>query len=264
MILDTHVHFYDPVLGDFAWPPRDSPFYRPFTPAMLAEEAGGELVSCVAVGCSNEFELNCRLLSFVRDAGNVGAYIAQVDLSDPQCASYVSRYAMEPKYRGFRTVSESALPYADRLPSLTPQGCLVELQGNFKYTVRWADYLAAHPEITFIVEHFGGYLFDGKPVPREYRDFCRILAALPNTAIKLSGAFTLCRVFPKPLDPELFRGAFEAAYDAFGPDRCMFGSDWPVCGVSYEHTAEITRALSGSGADKVLYETAKRIYRISC
>ncbi len=262
MILDTHVHFYDPVLGDFSWPPRDSTFYRPFTPKMLAAEAGSALASCVAVGCANEYELNCRLLGFVRDEPLVGAYIAQVDLSDPQCASYVSRYAMEPKYRGFRTGSESGLPYADRIPSMQKPGFLVELLGNWKHTVKWSDYIAAHPEIPFVVEHFGGYLFDGKPVPQEYRDFCRIIASLPNTAIKLSGCFTLCRVFPKPLDPGLFREAFAAAYDAFGPDRCMFGSDWPVCGVPYAHTADVTRILAGDGADKVLYETAKRIYRI--
>ena len=56
--------------------------------------------------------------------------------------------------------------------------------GNWKYTVQWKDVIAAHPETTFVIQHFGGYLFDGQPVPQEYLDFCRDMAALPNTFVK--------------------------------------------------------------------------------
>ena len=262
MIIDTHVHFYDPSMGVFSWPPKDSAYFRSFMPALLSGEAGADLSSCVAVGCSSEMELNLRLLEATRAEKLVGAYIAQIELSDPQCVSYVRRYAMEPKYRGFRVAARPSLPYADRVFSLAAPGSIVELQGNWRDTVKWADLVRSHPDVTFIVEHFGGYLFDGTSVPPEYRDFCRTFAALPNTAVKLSGFFTLCRVFPKPVEPALYREAFEAMYEAFGPDRCMYGSDWPVAGMPYADCVSVFRALTGDTADKTMFETAKRYYRI--
>ena len=262
MIIDTHVHFYDPRMGSFAWPPKDSPYYRRFLPDDLFAEAGTALSACVAVGCSNEFELNRRLLDALRDDARVGAYIAQLDPADPQCAAYAARYAMEPKYRGFRVASRTALPYADRVSSLIAPGGIVELQGNWRDTAAWADFIASHPGTTFIVEHFGGFLFDGTPVPAEYRDFCRRFAAFPNTAVKLSGFFTLCRIFPKPTEAGVYREAFGAMYDAFGPDRCMFGSDWPVAGMPYADCVSVFRSLTGATCDKTMSEAAGRLYRI--
>ena len=260
MIIDTHVHIYDPSLGDFAWPPKDSEYYYSFTVDMLEKEAGPSLTSCVVIGCSDEFELNSRLLEYTKNDAVVGAYIAQVDLSDPDCISYVKHYASYSKYRGFRISSQSALPYADRLPSLIVPGTIVELLGNWKYTAQWADFIAAHPETTFIVQHFGGYLFDGQPVPKAYFEFCRSMAALPNTFVKLSGFFTLCRVSPKVMDPAFYEEAYLAMYNAFGPSRCMYGSDWPVACAPYENCVSLTRALTAASADQVLFETAKRIY----
>ncbi len=262
MIIDTHVHFYDPSLGVFSWPPVDSEYYRSFMPDALFGEAGTEGVSCVAVGCSDEFELNLKLLDALKDDGRVAAYIAQIDPSDPQCTAYVGRYAEKPKYRGFRVNARNALPHGDRVSSMLTPGAVVELLGNWRYVIPWAEFIAAHPDTTFIVEHFGGYLFEGEPVPEEYRDFCRQFAAFPNTAVKLSGFYTLCCVSPKPADAGLFRDAFSAMLDAFGPDRCMFGSDWPVAGVPYSQCVSTFRELAGEASEATMFETARRFYRI--
>jgi len=262
MIIDTHVHIYDLSLGDYAWPPKDSEYYYTFTVKMLTDEAGPALSGCVVIGCSDEYELNSRLLDYIKDEPAACAYIAQINLSDPACASYAKKYAEYPKYRGFRVSSQSALPYADRLDDLLTPGAIVELLGNWKYTVQWKDVIASHPETTFVIQHFGGYLFDGLPVPQEYFDFCRDMAALPNTFVKLSGFFTLCRATPKVMDPAFYSEAYLAMYNAFGPERCMYGSDWPVACAPYENCVSLTRELTGDGADHVLFETAKRVYRI--
>lgn len=261
MIIDTHVHIYDPSLGDYAWPPKDSEYYGSFTVSKLTEEAGEALTSCVVIGCSEEFELNSRLLDYIKDDDVVGAYIAQIDLSDPDCADHVRSYAAHPKYRGFRFSSQAALPYAARLNELVAPDTIIELLGNWKYTAQWADFIAAHPETTFVVEHFGGYLFDGQPVPEEYFDFCRRMAALPNTFVKLSGFFTLCRVSPKVMDPSFYQEAYMAMLNAFGPSRCMYGSDWPVACAPYGNCVSLTRALTKDAAGAVLFDTAKRVYR---
>ena len=138
----------------------------------------------------------------------------------------------------------------------------MELKNRLVHSAAWEGIVASHPGTTFIVEHFGGFLFDGTPVPSEYRDFCRRFAAFPNMAVKLSGFFTLCRIFPKPTEADVYREAFEAMYDAFGPDRCMFGSDWPVAGMPYADCVSVFRSLTGDTCEKTMSETAARLYRI--
>ena len=79
---------------------------------------------------------------------------------------------------------------------------------------------------------------------------------------KATGFFTLCRATPKVMDPAFYSEAYLAMYNAFGPERCMYSSDWPVACAPYENCVSLTRELTGDGADHVLFETAKRVYRI--
>ena len=88
------------------------------------------------------------------------------------------------------------------------------------------------------------------------------MAALPNTAVKLSGFFTLCRLDPKSLDPETYRGAFDAMLSAFGAERCAYGADWPVTGTAYPPAIDVARALLGDKAEQVMCKTAKALYHI--
>ena len=61
MRIDSHIHLFDPVYGEFAWPPRNSDFFRLFSAENYAKELGGEETGAVVVGCSNEYELNEKL-----------------------------------------------------------------------------------------------------------------------------------------------------------------------------------------------------------
>ena len=60
----------------------------------------------------------------------------------------------------------------------------------------------------------------------------------------------------------------ESAADAFGPDRCMFGSDWPVCelAASYSEVVaalrELVETLTGTEKAKIFGETATSFYRL--
>lgn len=208
MLIDTHVHLYDPAFGDYAWPPADSEFHRLLTTGMLQTDADGAVDSCVVVGCSNEYTLNAKLLETTAKDPLVGAYIAQLDPGDPECVSYTHRYSMDAKYRGFRVASQTALAHAYRVLAAHQPDTVIELLGSWRYTARWKDIVSENPGVSFVIEHFGGYPFDGAPVPEDYRAFCHDFASLPNVSIKLSGLYTLCRIFPKPTEPGPFREPF--------------------------------------------------------
>ena len=204
------------------------------------------------------------MLDAVQDDPTIAAFIGQFD-ADVNLPGIAREFAAHSKYRGFR-VSASAVCDPNVLDGAPG---IVELLGNYHDTWKLIPYMASHPERQFIVEHIGGYLFDGSLPAEDYGDFFQSLAALPNTAVKLSGLYTLCRLTPKPAPLEaaaLFRGIAETVLQTLGEDRCMFGSDWPVMGVPYPWTVEVTQrlcgALSPSAWDKVSDSNARRIYNL--
>lgn len=122
------------------------------------------------------------------------------------------------------------------------------------------------PETTFILDHLG------KPAIKEHeldpwQSNLRQLAALPNVACKVSGLVTEAdHATWQPADLEPF---LAVVFDAFGEDRVLFGSDWPVVSLasSYQRWYATLAALSAhlplSARRKLWAENAQRLYRLS-
>ncbi|MDQ0792468.1 amidohydrolase [Streptomyces sp. B1I3] len=119
------------------------------------------------------------------------------------------------------------------------------------------------PGLTFVLDHAG------KPPVAQRRthpwaDGLRALAALPNTACKLSGLVT--EADPRSWTVEDLRPYTDTMIDAFGPGRLMFGSDWPVCllAAPYADVVGAARTLTGrlgdDGVRSVFAGTARRVY----
>jgi L-fuconolactonase len=108
-------------------------------------------------------------------------------------------------------------------------------------TARW------HPEVSFVLDHAG----KAPALDRDARARgVSALAELPNLTCKLSGLFT-------EADPG---GTVERALDWFRPERCMFGSDWPVCLLASEYGDTI--AIVGDDPE-VLAGTAIRTHGLA-
>ena len=126
-----------------------------------------------------------------------------------------------------------------------------------------ARFAAAFPSQRMVLDHLG------KPDVRagridEWRRHLSRFAALPHVWCKLSGLVTeadWCAWSPGGLRPYL-----DAALDAFGPSRVMFGSDWPVCTVaaSYDRVLALVRdAIAEYSADEqahMMGKTAEEVY----
>jgi L-fuconolactonase len=135
----------------------------------------------------------------------------------------------------------------------------------FDLLVRAAELPAAvetarrHPDLQFVLDHVG------KPPLRPGGDVAAwsagvaALAELPNVGCKLSGLRTEAEP-GTDLSPTL-----ERALDWFGPERCLFGSDWPVCELAGDYGAalEVVRdAVPALDRETVLAAAAIRIYRL--
>jgi len=127
-----------------------------------------------------------------------------------------------------------------------------------------ASYAAkAVPDLVFVLDHAGKPSIGSglNPWKADVTEF----AAQPNTACKLSGLVTQA---PPGAGPEAFAEVADVVLYAFGADRVMFGSDWPVCLLASDYAAVLTLAetltagLSGDEKAAVFYRTAARVYRI--
>ena len=120
------------------------------------------------------------------------------------------------------------------------------------------------PELTVVLDHLGG-----PPVsPRQDREdgpwatAIRQLAALPNVSCKLSGAHTI------PARAGDLRPYYQIVLAAVGPERLMFGSDWPVSTLAAPYGQvcdlyqELTTPLSPAEQDAIFDRTARRVYQL--
>jgi predicted TIM-barrel fold metal-dependent hydrolase len=125
--------------------------------------------------------------------------------------------------------------------------------------------VAKCPGTVFVLDHCG------VPEVRKqqldpWREDLRALAAQPNVACKFSGLASVCDP-ARPMTPQV-RPYFEHCLECFGPARLMWGSDWPLCNLTFDlaawlqTTAELLGELSEPERSAIAAGTARRIYRL--
>jgi L-fuconolactonase len=120
------------------------------------------------------------------------------------------------------------------------------------------------PELTFVLNHLGGPPVgsDREAATGPWAEAIRSPAALPSVTCKLSGAHS------EPVSAGALRLYYEAVLAAFGPDRLMFGSDWPVSTLAAPYQVicdvyrELTAELSAAEQEAIFDRTARRVYRL--
>ena len=123
----------------------------------------------------------------------------------------------------------------------------------------------ACPDTSLVLDHCGVPDIAGG-VFEPWRDAVTALAAMPNVSAKLSGIFAYCA--PGGATLEAIRPYLEHVIDAFGPTRCLWGSDWPVVETRADLPAWIAAfrtVLDGFSADEqaaMAHGTAERVYGV--
>jgi L-fuconolactonase len=127
---------------------------------------------------------------------------------------------------------------------------------------------AAVPDLRLILDHAGKPRIAGGDLG-SWAAAVRALAALPNTTCKLSGLVTEApRAAPLQARAQALAEVASVVLDAFGADRVMFGSDWPVCLLASDYAGvlatarSLTAGLSPAERAAVFGATAARAYRL--
>ncbi len=173
--------------------------------------------------------------------------------------------------------------FREGFAELGPLGLIFEGVCRHPQLPNFVDLARTFPDTTLILNHLGGpagvghYAGKREEVFKEWKKSIAELGACPNIVIKLGGInMTYCgfgwQDRPKPPTSQELCAAtrryYETAIDAFGPDRCMFESNFPVDRVSCSYPVlwnsfkRITESFSGSEKAKLYHDTAVRVYRL--
>lgn len=261
MIVDAHQHFWDPSRADYPWMTGDAAAlrrrYGPDDLAPLLAEHGVD--GTVVVQARASLDETHELLELAAATPFVLGVVGWVDLTGEDVAEVLAD--LGDGLAGVRHQVHDEPDPAWLLREEVQRGLAAVAEAGLAYDllVRTAELPAALeaarrlPELRFVLDHVA------KPPLRDgdLDAWARGVAALavrPNVTCKLSGLFTEAEP-GTDLVPVV-----ERALDWFGPDRCMFGSDWPVCTLAagYGDTIELVR----SAGEAVLAGTAVRTYRL--
>ncbi|RYY21388.1 MAG: amidohydrolase [Cytophagaceae bacterium] len=237
--IDAHQHFWHFDAQRDAWiTPAMAAIQRDFLPVDLQPVLQRHgFAGCVAVQASPSEAETDWLLALAGQHEFIKGVVGWVDLQAADVAERVAHYGQFSKLKGFRHVLQGE---ADRalmlrpafrrgLAALASQSLtydLLILPDQLAYATELAD---AFPTQPFVLDHLAKpFIKAGQMEP--WRRDLHALAARENVSCKVSGLVTEADwQHGKPAD---FRPYLDAAFEAFGPGRLLFGSDWPVCEVA--------------------------------
>ncbi|MGW2418723.1 amidohydrolase family protein [Streptomyces sp. NPDC001709] len=275
MTVDAHHHVWDLSVRDQDWIPERSPLRRDFTLADLEPEARAAGVTrTVLVQAVTVPEETPEFLALADAHDLIGGVVGWTDLTRPDVAEELARLRRLPGgayLKGIRHQVQSEpdpewllRPDVRRgLTALADAGLVHDLVVLPHQLPACAEAARTLPQLAFVLDHLG------KPPIRSgalepWATDLRALAALPNAFCKLSGMVT--EADPASWTVDDLRPYAEIALEAFGPDRLMFGSDWPVCTPVATYTevhavmAELTAELGHADRRALFGGTATAVY----
>ena len=294
-IVDAHHHLWDLSANHYPWlldpkTPRlygdHGPICKDYLISDFIRDIGDQpIVKSVHVQADHDPRDPVRetrwLQSVAEDHSNPRGFphaiVASADLSADNAASVLERHCESPNMRGIRQPLNGIVTNPARHPNLLENlvwidniGLLRRFDLSFDLQLlpiqmaSAADILARHEDVQFILCHAGLPMDASASGRMLWRSGMRALGALPNVAAKISGF----GMFDRRWTTESIGSLVLETIEIFGPERAMFGSNFPVDGMmaSYDRIWEsfktLTNACSSSEQRKLFHDNAARFYRI--
>jgi L-fuconolactonase len=254
MVIDAHHHFWNYSAEEYGWISEEMKVLRrDFTPADLRKEiAAAGVDGVVSVQARQTVDETRWLLELAAANDFIRGVVGWVPLVSPDVGRDLERFAASPKLKAVRHVlqDEPDDDYALRddfdrgvgeLKRFNLRYDILVFERHLPQAIKLVD---KHPEQVFVLDHVAKpRIKEGKLDP--WRANLKELARRGNVYCKASGMAT--EADWKQWTPGQLRPYFDAALDAFGPRRLMFGSDWPVCllATDYGRWVRTVRELAG-------------------
>jgi L-fuconolactonase len=267
MIIDTHIHLYDPHRPEGApWPePDDEAIYMTTLPDRCIERARPLGVDgAIVVECSEWVEDNQWVLDLADDEPFILGLVGNLDVHDERFSEYIDRFSKHSVFRGIR----ARLWKPDDFAGLRKLSDL-DLSLDLSLSEQTLKVAAEIPGLRIVINHCAGIKMDGDNPEPAAVDLVRRAAEYPNIFCKLSGMMDLrCSIRPAPTDVVHYANYLDLLWEAFNEDRMIFGSDWPVSDRSNRSYADVLKLAQEyvatkppSAEAKVFSENARRAYK---
>jgi L-fuconolactonase len=273
--VDAHFHCWRLARADYGWlTPALAPIYRDVSIADWAREAeplgvrGGVLVQAAPTEAETEF-----LLAAAAQRAEVLGVVGWADLLAPEAAQRIARLAAtQPKLKGLRPmlhdlddpdwILHPALGPA--LAAMAAHGLVLDALVKPLHLPRILALCQRHPNLQLVIDH------GAKPdiARAQWEPWASDLAAIArqgSAVCKLSGLLTEAGARPA-------RGAArrwaDHLLDLFGPERLLWGSDWPVLELAasyrdwWDDSQAVLAPLGAAERAAVLGANARRVYRL--
>ena len=281
-IVDTHIHFWQVTRpGGVPWPtPAEGPIFRDILPAdYTAMARANGVVTAGIVEASGIVEDNQWILDLVRHDRFYSFFVGNLEIGASNFARDLARFARDRRFVGIRgylsgpaegiTLSPAQL---DSLRDLARRGMTLDIisRGTKNPKDQVQALCTAVPDLRIIIDHLGGAK-GPPPVDATWElEIRRLADVCPNVYMKFSSYYDMYApgdvVFPSPTDLASYKAHFDVLFDAFGPDRLIYGSNYPVVTLggtlaAHNAIAEEYLATKGTAArDKVMFQNAVKFY----
>jgi L-fuconolactonase len=276
MRIDAHQHFwiYDP--DQYSWLDESmASLRRDFLPDDLKPELDRKNIrACIAVQARQSLEETKWLIDLSERFSFIAGVVGWVDFKSNDVRSQLKALAANPKLVGIRHIvqSEPDDRFLMRADFLRGIAMLEEFDLAYdiliypKHLPVAAEFVRQFPRQRFVLDHLAKPPIKGGNI-QPWADGIRTLADFPNVCCKLSGLVT--EADWRHWKAEDIVPYLDIAFEAFGPDRLMTGSDWPVCLVaaSYERALDLVEDYlsqhDSAVSDAVLGGNAQRFWRLA-
>jgi L-fuconolactonase len=272
-VIDAHQHFWRLDRGDYGWlTPDFKAIYRDFLPEHLAPQlkrAG--IHASVLVQAAPTVEETRYLLSLAQAHPFIAGVVGWVDFEDANVAETIDVLAADEKLVGLRPmiqdIADTEWMLEERLApafeSMIDHGLVFDALVLPKHLPALRDLVVRYPELDMVLDHGAKPPIATGDLAGWKREISALASETPMVC-KLSGLVTEAG----RADAAALRDAFDHLLATFGPERLMWGSDWPVCELvcSYDDwrttSDELLAALAPHQRDLINGEVARKTYGI--
>lgn len=272
--IDAHQHFWHPARGDYGWMPEDDPVLaRPYGPADLAPDlARHGITHSVLVQAAATVQETEYMLGLADATPHVAAVVGWIDFETPSDLAHLRRLARHPKFAGVRPMIQD-IPDDDWMlrdevqwafRAVADLGLTFDALGFPRHLKNFHTLLRRHPDLRVVVDHcmkpqIAAHSEAG------FRHWADGLSRLAD-----AGAYCKLSALVTEADPDWTVADLQPYVDhvlsAFGAERVMWGSDWPVVRLRCEYgewraaAESLTARLSEADKARIYGGTASDFY----
>jgi L-fuconolactonase len=275
-IVDSHQHFWQVGRFDYPWMSSDVEIlYRDYLPATLKPIITKNAVAeTVVVQASNSLSETWWMLKLAATNKFIAGVVGWVDLMDPKLEATLAELTGNKWFKGVRHLVESEANDDWLVQAAVLQGLRTLAAHNVPYDMlvhtrhlkRVRTVAEACPGLSLVIDHMAKPPIASGGISEWTREL-KAVAAFPNIYCKLSGLVTEADHASWKVSD--LRPYVDCALELFGPNRLLFGSDYPVCLLagSYERVLgafqELLKDLDEVDRDRIFNENARQFYRLN-